>query len=101
MKLHLIFSDKRVHLLCELLKGFMNRVSLKDARRMLGDLIRAVEKGESVVITRHGKDVARIVTAEPPKKNNFPDLTEFRNSFKMSGPSLTDELLAMRAEERG
>jgi prevent-host-death family protein len=42
-------------------------VSIAEAKNRLPELIRAVENGESVVITRHGKPVAQI-TAPPPQR---------------------------------
>jgi prevent-host-death family protein len=39
-------------------------VSIAEAKNRLPELIRAVENGETVVITRHGKPVAQI--APPP-----------------------------------
>ena len=39
-------------------------VSIADAKNRLPELIRAVEDGEKVVITRHGRPVAQI--APPP-----------------------------------
>jgi len=39
-------------------------VSIAEAKNRLTELIRAVEDGETVVITRHGKPVAQI--APPP-----------------------------------
>jgi prevent-host-death family protein len=78
----------------------MGPVNLKDARRRLSDLVTAAERGESVVITRRGKEVARLVPAMPKPLKRFPDLSEFRASIKVKGRSLTDELLAMRGEER-
>ena len=41
-------------------------VSVAEAKRRLPELIRAVESGEQIVITRHGKPVAQI--APPPEK---------------------------------
>lgn len=41
-------------------------VSIAEAKNRLPELIRAVENGEKVVITRHGKPVAQI--APPPPK---------------------------------
>ena len=38
-------------------------VSIAEAKNRLPELIRAVEAGESVVITRHGKPVAQITSA--------------------------------------
>jgi len=44
-------------------------VSIAEAKNRLPELIRAVERGEEVVITRHGKPVAQI-SAAPPKRRN-------------------------------
>ena len=78
----------------------MGPINLKEARKRLGDLVRAAERGESVVITRRGKKVARIVPVEQEPLRRLPDLTEFRASIGVEGPSLTEELLAQRREER-
>jgi len=78
----------------------MGPVNLKEARRRLGDLVSAAERGESVIITRRGREVARIAPLERRPLTPFPDLTEFRKSIKIKGRSMTDELLAMRREER-
>ena len=40
-------------------------VSIADAKNRLPELIRAVEQGERVVITRHGKAVAELAPAPP------------------------------------
>ena len=40
-------------------------VSVAQAKADLPRLIRAVEEGESILITRHGKAVARLVGAPP------------------------------------
>jgi prevent-host-death family protein len=42
-------------------------VSIAEAKNRLSELIRAVEGGENVVITRHGKPVAQI-TPPPPER---------------------------------
>ena len=78
----------------------MDTINMSEARKRLSDLVRAAERGESVTITRRGKRVARIVPAERRPLKPLPDLTEFRASIKLEGRSLTDELLAMRREER-
>jgi antitoxin (DNA-binding transcriptional repressor) of toxin-antitoxin stability system len=41
-------------------------ISIAEAKNRLSELIRAVERGESVVITRHGKPVAQL--GLPPTK---------------------------------
>lgn len=42
-------------------------VSIAEAKNRLPELIRAVENGEQVVITRHGKPVAQL-TPPPPER---------------------------------
>jgi prevent-host-death family protein len=44
-------------------------VSIAEAKNRLPELIRAVEKGEQIVITRHGKAVAQIT---PPPSTRRP-----------------------------
>lgn len=78
----------------------MTRVTMKEARKRLSDLVHAAERGESIVITRRGRKVARIVPPEDQVVKGLPDLTAFRASLKVKGRSLTKELLAQRREER-
>ena len=78
----------------------MEPVSLKEARRRLSDLVRAAERGESTIITRRGKKVARLVPAGEPKPKGFPDLTEFRRSIKIKGKPLSQVVIDSRREAR-
>jgi prevent-host-death family protein len=43
-------------------------VSMADAKNRLPELVRAVEGGEQVVITRHGKPVAQIAPPPPQRR---------------------------------
>jgi prevent-host-death family protein len=43
----------------------MRLVGAFEAKNKLGQLLDLVEQGEEVVITRHGKEVARLVPAAP------------------------------------
>jgi prevent-host-death family protein len=43
-------------------------VSIAEAKNRLPELIRAVEGGEKVVITRHGKPVAQIAPPPPERR---------------------------------
>ena len=43
----------------------MGEVGAFEAKNKLGQLLDRVERGEEIVITRHGKEVARLV---PPQK---------------------------------
>jgi prevent-host-death family protein len=43
----------------------MHEFGAFEAKNRLGHLLDLVERGESVVITRHGREVARLVAAGP------------------------------------
>ncbi len=78
----------------------MNSVNLKQARMRLGGLVEAAERGETVIITRRGRQVARLVAAQEKPLRGLPNLTKFRSSLAIKGRRLTNELLALRHEER-
>jgi len=78
----------------------MDTVNMKEARQRLSELVRAAERGESVTITRRGKEVARIVPAEQKPLKPLPDLTEFRASIEVKGKPLSEVVREMRAQER-
>ena len=46
----------------------MQAMSLAHAKAHLSELLNAVEAGEEVVITRHGRPIARVVPANQPKE---------------------------------
>jgi len=78
----------------------MGPVNLKDARKSLGVLVRAAARGESVVITVHGKETAQIGPIERKPLKRFPDLTEFRKSIKLKGKPMSETVIEMRREAR-
>lgn len=43
----------------------MRSVGAFEAKNKLGQLLDLVEQGEEITITRHGKEVARLVSARP------------------------------------
>lgn len=49
-------------------KDTMDTVSLAQAKAKLSEIVSKVESGEVVVVTRHGRPVARISAVEAPKK---------------------------------
>lgn len=56
-------------------------VSVAEAKNRLTELIRAVESGEQVIITRHGKPVAQI--APPPQTARRARLGQMRGRIKL------------------
>ncbi len=78
----------------------MRSINIKEARRTLGDLVDAAEQGESVLITRHGKEVARLDPAASGAAGSLPDLTEFRASVKAKGKPISKQVAESRRNAR-
>jgi prevent-host-death family protein len=78
----------------------MQTVSIREARKRLSELVSAAERGEAVTISRRGRKVAQLVPAEQGLPQGLPDLTDFRASLRVKGPGLSEEVIAMRGEER-
>ena len=77
----------------------MVEVNVKEARSRFSSLLDKVERGEEVIITRHGKRVARL--ASPEKENRkFPCLKEFRDKINIKGKALSQTVIDSRKEER-
>lgn len=79
----------------------MGPVGMTEARRRLTEIVRAAERGETIVITRRGKRVARIGPVLERPRRGFPDLTEFRESIRLKGEPMSRTVIEMRREERG
>lgn len=63
------------------------------------DLLDEVEKGETVVITRRGRAVARMVPEGPVAGAEEPDVFEEIKAFRKTLPKITiEEILAWRHE---
>ena len=78
----------------------MNSVSVREARRRLSDIVAAAERGQSVVITRHGRRVARVDPVGPAETRGLPDLTEFRRTLAAKGRPLSRDIIEARRRER-
>lgn len=78
----------------------MREVNLREARRLLSSLVDSVAHGGSVVITRRGKRVARMVPVERKAAGALPDLTEFRQSIRVKGQGLSRGVVASRRQAR-
>jgi prevent-host-death family protein len=76
----------------------MRSVSIQEARQNLSKLLDAVERGESVLITRRGKPIARLVPAEPTSLAPSPDLTTFRASILYGGEPLSRTVMKARGQ---
>ena len=74
-------------------------IKLADAKTRLSELVDRVEKGEEIVITRHGRPVARLSALERPKKP-IPSMAEFRARMPKLKEPLSESLRKVRDEQR-
>jgi antitoxin (DNA-binding transcriptional repressor) of toxin-antitoxin stability system len=77
----------------------MTEVSVTEAKARLSELLKRAQAGESFVITRRGRPVARISAPEKAVKP-VPSRADFRASVSRQGGSLVEELIKMRDEYR-
>ena len=79
----------------------MREIQATEAKTHLAELLRAVEHGETVAITRHGKPVAHLVPAGAQDRANREGAVE-RFQQRSAGwrpvAFSTDEILASRHE---
>ena len=48
----------------------MRQVGAFEAKNKLGQLLDLAEQGEEIIITRHGKEIARLVPARPTRSRD-------------------------------
>ena len=77
----------------------MREIQASDAKAHLPQLLDEVERGETVVITRHGRPIARLVS-EAHRRQQEIDLAiaEIKTLRKRTGKITLTELLSARHE---
>jgi prevent-host-death family protein len=79
----------------------MREVQASEAKTHLPQLLDEVERGETIVITRHGKPIARLVPdAERRRAEAAAAVAEIKALRKGSPRITVEELLSMRDEGR-
>jgi prevent-host-death family protein len=85
------------------MERLMREVGAFEAKNKLGELLDLAERGEEIVITRHGKEVARLV---PPKRRYSVEearaaMERLRARAKARGLKISiEEILEYRDEGR-
>ena len=77
----------------------MQTMNIKEARACLSRLVDGAERGETVVITRHGKQSARLGPM-PARAKRLPRLGEFRSEIVTPRTGLAATVMASRREGR-
>lgn len=79
----------------------MIEVGTYDAKTRLSELIERAEAGETVVITRHGRPVARLVAEEGLRRRRVEEGLARIDAIRATLPEVTTrEILEMRDEGR-
>ncbi len=77
----------------------MREIQASDAKTHLPQLLDDVERGETIVITRHGRPIARIVPeAERRREEIDKAIDSIRALRKRAGKIALEELLTARHE---
>jgi prevent-host-death family protein len=83
------------------LMGFMREIQASEVKTHLPRLLDAVERGETLIITRHGRAIARIVPEVDRQQAKIDEGVEaIRRLRRRAGPITVDELLSARHEGR-
>ncbi|PYN24617.1 MAG: type II toxin-antitoxin system prevent-host-death family antitoxin [Candidatus Rokuibacteriota bacterium] len=67
----------------------MRTAGVREARQNLSALLDEVKKGREVVITEHGRPVAKLVPPDRPRGKGVPDLAAFRRTMPVLDPPLS------------
>ena len=59
------------------------QITVSEAKSHFAELLKRAEDGERIVVTRHGKPVARIEGIEKPK--NLPRIGALKGQIEMAG----------------
>jgi len=76
----------------------MHCVNVREARERISRLLVDVEHGEEVVISRHGKPVARLAPVE--REVRFSNRSEFRAGLPLCKTGSGDLVRQIRDDER-
>jgi prevent-host-death family protein len=78
----------------------MRTAGVREARQNLSALLDEVKKGREIVITEHGRPVAKLVPPDPPRGKNkgIPDFAAIRRKMPVFDPPLSTTLDEDRAD---
>lgn len=79
----------------------MKQIQASVAKAKLAELLDEVERGETVIITRHGKPIARLVPDEDARKQRFDRAVDrMQERRKHNKPATVEEIIAWKNEGR-
>jgi prevent-host-death family protein len=79
----------------------MKQIQASTAKAQLAELLDAVERGETIVITRHGKPIADLKPhADSRREDALRAMAKIKELRKQTGRATVEEILAWRDEGR-
>ena len=79
----------------------MRQIAASEAKTHLAQLLDEVERGETLVITRHGRPIARLIPEHDKQRQEVADAVSLIKSFQRQARSATvEEILSARDEGR-
>jgi len=77
----------------------MREIQASEAKTHLPQLLDEIERGETIIITRHGRAIARLVPENNFRRSGQTEAVERLKAFRATMPQLPlAELLSMRHE---
>jgi prevent-host-death family protein len=70
----------------------MRTAGVREARQHLSALLDEVKKGREILITEHGRPVAKLVPPDPPRRKKLPNFAAIRRSMPVFDPPLSATL---------
>ncbi len=70
----------------------MRTAGVREARQNLSALLDEVKKGREIVITEHGRPVARLVPLDRPRGKRIPDFAAISRRMPVFDPPLSATL---------
>jgi prevent-host-death family protein len=79
----------------------MREIQSSVAKAQFAELLDEVERGETVIITRHGKPIARLIPDEAARKERFDRaIATMKELRKHTKPTTIEEIIAWKNEGR-
>ena len=66
----------------------MRTAGVREARQNLSALLDEVKNGREVLITEHGRPVAKLVPPDRPQRKGVPNLAAFQQSIDAIAPMM-------------
>jgi prevent-host-death family protein len=77
----------------------MREIQASEAKTHLPQLLDDIERGESIIITRHGRAIARLIPEDAMRRGGQAEAVERLKALRATMPRVSlDELMAMRHE---